>query len=222
MKDHLTFEQLCDMADGALDPSATDAAQQHLVSCEACAVQLRGLSQLEHAAASLPRSVAPPDELWSDIREQLASRRSGRRSKIAAWGMPQLAAAGLVVAVGSSALTALVMRSTRPESAVAPRVTAVAPAPVTALPERLASAEDRYTRNINLLQLTLAERRDSLAPSTVATVEHSLRIADSAIAEARAALARDPANSALAELFTSNYERKIDVLRRATELAPRT
>ena len=56
----------------------------------------------------------------------------------------------------------------------------------------------------------------------MATVEHSLRIADSAIAEARAALASDPANAALAALFNSNYERKIDVLRRATELAPRT
>ena len=68
----------------------------------------------------------------------------------------------------------------------------------------------------------LDERRDSLAPSTVATVERSLRIADSAIAEARAALERDPSNAVLAALFTSNYERKIDVLRRATELAPRT
>ena len=69
---------------------------------------------------------------------------------------------------------------------------------------------------------TLDERRDSLAPSTVATVERSLRIADSAIAEARSALEQDPANRVLGELFVSNYERKIDLLRRATELAPRT
>ena len=65
-------------------------------------------------------------------------------------------------------------------------------------------------------------RGDSLAPSTVATVERSLRIADSAIAEARSALEQDPANRVLGELFVSNYERKIDLLRRATELAPRT
>jgi hypothetical protein len=56
----------------------------------------------------------------------------------------------------------------------------------------------------------------------VETVERSLHVADAAIAEARDALARDPANGLLAEIFASNYERKIDLLRRATELAPRT
>ena len=90
------------------------------------------------------------------------------------------------------------------------------------LPARLASAEQGYLRSTMALRRTLDERRDSLAPSTVATVERSLRIADSAIAEARAALERDPSNAVLAALFASNYERKIDVLRRATELAPRT
>jgi RecA/RadA recombinase len=72
------------------------------------------------------------------------------------------------------------------------------------------------------LRRALNERRDSLSVSTVATVEQSLRVADSAIAEAREALQRDPANGVLAEIFASNYERKIDLLRRATELAPRT
>jgi hypothetical protein len=79
-----------------------------------------------------------------------------------------------------------------------------------------------YTRSIEALRRTLDERRDSLAPSTIATVERSARIADSAIAEARAALERDPANRVLEELLHSNYERKVDLLQRAAELAPRT
>ena len=108
----------------------------------------------------------------------------------------------------------------------APATVAVTPrdtAPVTQrLPAHLAVAERGYERSVDALWRTLDERRDSLAPSTVATVERSLRIADSAIAEARSALEQDPSNRVLAELFVSNYERKIDVLRRATELAPRT
>jgi hypothetical protein len=68
----------------------------------------------------------------------------------------------------------------------------------------------------------LHQRRASPAPSTVVVVERSLRIADSAIAEAREALARDPANRALAEIFASNHERKIELLERASELARRT
>ena len=128
----------------------------------------------------------------------------------------------MVIAVGSSALTALVIRGAQTGTQSSDPIVSSTISVPTALPARLAFTENGYTRSINALQLALAERRDSLAPSTVATVEHSLRIADSAIAEARAALARDPANAALAALFNSNYERKIDVLRRATELAPRT
>jgi hypothetical protein len=35
-------------------------------------------------------------------------------------------------------------------------------------------------------------------------------------------LAQDPANRALADIFASNHERKIDLLERASELARRT
>ena len=222
MTDHLTFEQLCDLADGALDAGAAAVVRQHLTSCDECAAQLRALSELGHAAASLPLSVSPPGDLWVDIRGQLAPRAIAGRRRITSWRLPQLAAAAVVIAVGSSALTALVIRGAQPHTQTRDRIVSSTISVPTALPARLESAENGYTRSINALQLVLADRRDSLAPSTVATVEHSLRIADSAIAEARAALASDPANAALAALFNSNYERKIDVLRRATELAPRT
>jgi hypothetical protein len=138
--------------------------------------------------------------------------------------MSQLAAAAVVIAVASSSLTAVVLRERRAEVATTEPSVALpsAPSSEAALPARYVSAEKGYTRSVETLQRVLDERRDSLAPSTIATVERSLRIADSAIAEARDALARDPANRALAALFASNYERKIDLLRRATELAPRT
>ena len=216
MTDHLTFEQLCDLADGALDAGAAAVARQHLTSCDECAAQLRALSELEHAAASLPLTVSAP-AAFSLRRPAIVGRR-----RVTSWRLPQLAAAAVVIAVGSSALTALVIRGAQPHTQTSDRIVSPTISVPTALPARLASAENGYTRSIDALQRALAERRDSLAPSTVATVEHSLRIADSAIAEARAALASDPANAALAALFNSNYERKIDVLRRATELAPRT
>jgi hypothetical protein len=178
--------------------------------------------RLDELTAALPREVAPPPELWTAIRAELAERSSNARR----WDRWRLAAAGLLIAASSSLLTVVALRSREHTRAVA-----VAP-PASAsraavnvepqLPARLASAEQGYLRSTEALRHKLDERRDSLAPSTVATVERSLRIADSAIAEARSALERDPSNTVLAALFTSNYERKIDVLRRATELAPRT
>lgn len=177
---------------------------------------------LDQLSAELPRAIAPPADLWNDIRAELAPRQAVA-PRLMNFRMRQLIAAGLVVAAASSAITVLALRGRTAEqgSAVA---TTDAPPPVqaAALPVTLANAESGYARSVESLERTLAERRDSLAPSTVATVERSLRVADSAIAEARAALAQDPANRALAALFASNYERKIDLLRRATELQPRT
>ena len=181
--------------------------------------------RLDELTAALPHEIAPPPELWSSIRAELAPR-SARVWWASGW---RLAAAGLVIAVGSSLATIAVLRTREraPMVATAPAATATAPAAGRAtgapeLPAQLVSTEQNYVRSVEALRRKLDERRDSLAPSTVATVERSLRIADSAIAEARAALERDPSNAMLAALFASNYERKIDVLRRAAELAPRT
>jgi hypothetical protein len=178
--------------------------------------------KLDELTAALPREIAPPPELWTAIRAELAERSSHARR----WDRWRLAAAGLLIAASSSLLTVVALRARDHARAVAvaPAARASSPAAIEKprLPARLANAEQGYLRSAEALRRTLDERRDSLAPSTVATVERSLRIADSAIAEARVALERDPSNAVLAALFTSNYERKIDVLRRATELAPRT
>ena len=178
--------------------------------------------RLDELTAALPREIAPPSEVWTAIRAELAERSSDARR----WDRWRVAAAALLIAASSSLLTIVAVRGREHARGVAVAPPAASSSSATqvdsGLPARLASAEQGYLRSTEALRRTLDERRDSLAPSTVATVERSLRIADSAIAEARAALERDPSNAVLAGLFTSNYERKIDVLRRATELAPRT
>jgi hypothetical protein len=183
--------------------------------------------RLDELTSALPREIAPPPELWSAIRAELAPR-SSREWR---WGNWRLAAAALLIAASSSLLTVVALKARERARDVATVHVASAPSSSSssvatkvgsALPAKLISTEQGYLRSAEALRRALDERRDSLAPSTVATVERSLRIADSAIAEARAALERDPSNAVLAALFTSNYERKLDVLRRATELAPRT
>jgi hypothetical protein len=178
--------------------------------------------RLDELTAALPREIAPPPDLWPAIRAELAPRSARTARWSAGW---RLAAAGLVVAASSSILTLFAVQAR--DGAPGPTAVAVDTTPppasaTTRLPAHLVVAERGYARSIDALWRTLDERRDSLAPSTVATVERSLRIADSAIAEARSALEQDPANRVLADLLVSNYERKIDLLRRASELAPRT
>jgi len=224
MTEHLAFDQMSELADGALSPSVESATRTHLRACESCASRFAAITALRVSTANLPREIAVPDDLWPAIHGAISQRRGPAWS----WSGRQLAAAGIAIAVLSSAITGLTLlgrgapgdtdaaNGTAPVTATA--VTAADAAPAE-LPARLAMAESRYAANASALQRTLNERRGSLSPATIAIVERSLRVSDSAIAEARGALARDPGNRALAALFASNYERKIDLLRRATELA---
>ena len=228
MTDHLSFDQLCDIADaasvrvGAAAP-AVASVRAHLKSCPECLSRLASIVTLATKTAALPRAIAPPVDLWGEIRQQITSKAAIGRRRTALWSVRQLAAAAALVAVASSALTALMLNGRRTESSTPNAIASRAPqARVAVLPAQLAVTEHGYTQSVNALERTLNERRALLAPSTIAIVERSLRVADSAIAEARDALALDPANRALAALFASNYERKIDLLRRATELAPRS
>lgn len=210
---HLTFEQLSDRADGNAPEDRSGDAAGHLAECAECRAQVERLKRLAETARTLPESIAPPVDLWNDVRVSLAPRavvQTGRSQQVR-----MLLAASIVTAIASSLLTATFLSHRDKPPVVAERLPSE-------LPAQLASTESGYARSAAMLERTLAERRDSLAPSTVATVERSLRVADSAIAEAREALAHDPGNQALAFIYSSNYERKLDLLRRATELAPRT
>lgn len=221
MTDHISFDALCDLVDHTMEPHVDAAARWHVERCAECASLLSDISSLRATAAALPRDVAPPVGLWNDILADIALPTSPVAKGTGIWNPRWLAAAG-IIAIASSGLTALVLRNNTHSVPVASNTALPVPPAVEILPARLASEEQHFTESVDVLQRTLSERRRSLAPSTIATVEHSLRIADSAIAEARTALARDPANKDLAKLFASNYERKIDLLRRASELAPRT
>lgn len=221
MTDHLSFDILCDLADGVL--ASDHAARAHVAGCRECAEQLASLAVLSSGAAALPREIAPPAELWSSIRGQLTPRAGVAAPARRAPQWSRFAAAAVLLVVASSGITALLMRGGRSEPVTqATPLATQPPRATTGLPAELASTERDYVRRSAELQLALNLRRDSLAPSTVVIVERSLRIADSAIAEAREALARDPANRALAEIFASNHERKIELLERASELARRT
>jgi hypothetical protein len=156
------------------------------------------------------------------------------------------AAAAVVLMVGSSLVTAKLMQQ-RPVGPVAtlPPAEARAPGQGTAAVEgtRPASpgarqaagtaaandgqmtalaafrpAEREYQQAVDDLARVLETRRASLAPETVATLEHNLAIIDAAIAESRAALVNDPNSRELTDMLSSTYDAKVQLLRRAVQL----
>ena len=215
MIQHLDDQVLSDLVDDALDAKLRADADAHLASCDACFSRFQRMRGLVAQATGLPTTMpAPPDE-WRRIRVRIG--HDARGVSASPWWTRRtvLLAAGLALVIASSAVTALIVGRERdvvvqPE---APR------APVDAVMPRLAALEQEYASVTNDLERELSARKHTLAPETIAAVERSLRTIDAAIAEARAALARDPASETLARLLVAGHDQKIELLRHATRLA---
>ena len=212
---HLSFEQLNDFVDGRLSPASRHELETHLARCARCARDRDRLEALLVQSRALPAEVTPPPELWSAVHREIVAAASSRMPR--AW---LLAAAALLLIAVSSAVTALLVR--RPQVvAVRHGETATAVAALR-LPVAVRSVDADYQAVIRELDESLAERRGQLSPETIAKVEANLRVVDQAIGEARRALAADPANRDLVDLLASSYERKLELLRQASELLPAT
>jgi hypothetical protein len=217
--DHATFEQLSDLAGGDLAPGVAAAVERHVAQCTACRADLGRLRAILDGAAALPTTMEPPIDGWGMLRGRLrrASPSAARRgTRMREWGLR--AAAAIVLVAGSSALTVLALRTRPPERVAAgPRDHAIP-----AVPAAVRAVERSYAGVLDELTVTLRGQRGALAPATIATLERTLRIIDEAIAEATAALAADPGNDALLDVLSANYEQKVQLLRRASELPART
>jgi hypothetical protein len=114
----------------------------------------------------------------------------------------------------------------RPETvASAKRTSAAATAPaarlVSAQPATDA-ADPVFASEITKLRRIVRDRRSQLDPKTVAVLEQSIAVIDSAIAQSRAALIKDPASGFLATQLNHSLEKKVELLRTAALLPSRT
>jgi hypothetical protein len=204
------------------------------------------LRKLRDDVAALPRSIEPPADAWTNIRSAIEAEQKpdigapggedppavtgSKRSYLASrvwWQRPSfLAAAALLLVAGSSAVTAVALRSSRDQNASVgtSQVAGRSPEPTASSggPASLAQftvVESDYLRAVNDLTATLDSEHGSLSPETIAKLRESLKIIDAAILEARNALAADPANRTLIRMLSTSYEQKVDLLKRTTEMA---
>jgi len=86
----------------------------------------------------------------------------------------------------------------------------------------LADAEPVYDSEIAKLRRIVTQRHSQLDPATIAVLEQSMAVIDSAIAQSRSALARDPASGFLATQLNHSLEKKVELLRTAASLPAHT
>jgi len=213
-------ERLDDWVDGQLAAAAAAEVEAHLSSCPLCQERERRLRQVLAHAASLPRSVTPPRDLWPGIARRVERERSWSWAS-GGWSPWALAAAATVV-VGLAA----VLWSGRPPAAVR-RVEIPAATPearLAALPTVvsdpvLAAAEREYEDAANALLEALQKRRAEVQPEALAAVRENLEVIDRALAEVRQALVNNPSNPELNRMLVATHRKKVDVLRRVVKLS---
>lgn len=214
--------------------AACAACAEALVELRAIAdeaAQLPPLTPSRDLWAGIESRIATPVTRLDAVRASV--RRAPRRP----WQFAL--AAGALIAVSAGTTYLITTRSSATGSqpvsvatSVAPRSDsqpAVAPAsatgqqtapePVSPSNVSLASRKKNvsvtrvYDREIAMLDSIVHTRRGSLDPKTVQIIEQNLKIIDSAIAESRAALARDPKSPLLTNRLDNVLGSKVELLR---------
>jgi hypothetical protein len=223
---HLSEAERQCAADGTLGDDDRAVVSRHLAQCDECTADV---ARLRAFIASVQERIAAPgdlDELWPSIRARI------EEGKVIALEAPRDAAAAstrraprvrghwslLAGAVAAAAIAILAITIDRP-----PRHTAASagqpPTPAGTLQggdQAIVPASDSaraYEQQISALLEELELRRSMLQPQTAATVDHDLRLIDSAIVELQEALKHDPDNAALRQLLAASYRQKRDLLR---------
>jgi predicted anti-sigma-YlaC factor YlaD len=216
-------DRLDEWVDGTLSDAERRDVEVHLATCPACRREEERLRELLTHAAALPRSVAPPRDLWPGIADRIGRRRDWAWPRLTAW-TPALAAAALVVV----ALGAMFFGRPAP----APVHTVVIPSPgvppsdslraqpaSVALDPGLVAMENDYQAAANTLLEALLERKDELEPETLASVQRNLAVIDEALAEVHRALEMDPNRPELGRKLVSTHRKRVEVLRQLVKLS---
>ena len=192
--------KLGEYVDGTLAARDRASVEAHLAECAGCRDAVADLRGLVAGARQLPPSITPPRDLWPVIGRRIGQRATWNVQRVS-WRGALAAAAVLVIALGVYRLLPPSTTHDRPAG------------------QGWAAVQADFDRATNEFGLILAAERERLQPETVALLERNLAVIDTAIAESRAALARDPANAELRRFFAVASRQKVELLRWAARVA---
>jgi len=236
MKMHTEWtDKLSDYLDDELEAAERAAVDAHLRECADCSAVLNDLRRVIARAQAAAAAARPPQtDLWTGVAGRIDRNRQPRRVSLT---LTQLAAAAALVAAVSAGVAWQFAPSLGSSESAPGEVAQAFPgspergsregsrpeAGIAAGPDGVAIigvslADDQYDAAVADLERALNQGRGKLDKATIAVVEQNLQTIDQAIAQAREALASDPANSYLSGHLVDARRRKLDLLRRATAL----
>lgn len=208
-----------------LDPRERQFMQQHRSACATCAALVHDLELLVMTAAELP-GITPSRDLWHGIADRIETPVTtlpvrplanvtpiARRSVSVRW----FAVAATVLVAVSSAVTWRVASSRRAEQTVASADRAADSANrATVVP--VVNADVVYEEQIVALRTIVDQRFRELDSVTVKELKRNLAIIDKAIADSKAALAKDPNSQIVSGSLDRALANKVALMRRVALL----
>ncbi len=192
------------------------------------------LRAIVRAAAELP-ALSPSRDLWTGIAARIEAPVVALPTRGAHPGEPVIEtpsvhvvapparlpwrrlaiAASLLVAATAGVTYAIVTHHAAAELA-ASGDSATVVAPLASVPVEATStmtAEQTFDHEIGAMRTIIDQRRKDLDPVTISVLQKNLKLIDAAIAESRAALAKDPASAFLMDRLMHAYDTKLQLLR---------
>lgn len=216
MMEHILDDRLHDLIDGLLPDEEAREVRGHLECCGECREQHEMLALLVSDLGDLPREAVPARDLWDGIHSRIDGKDAdviefpgadtAPRGRVSmSW--TQLAAAAVVLAFVSGGTVWMAIGTPATGGPIASP--SVGPAAV------VQTATTRYDEAIIELEQLVEAGKSVLAPETLRTLEESLAIIETAIADARDALAEDPNSQLANRILANNQQAKLRVLQRA-------
>jgi len=200
--------------DDRLSTPDLETVRAHLVECSVCREEIGAVSDLRDRARRLSHSVEPPHDLWPQIaarisREKVVRPRFGRQSLVAA--------ASVVLLVGSVVTAYLVGRNQAHLAASTPPEVSVGPSQILLASFQELGVHD-YVATRNELLEALEARRGDLSPETLEMLKTNLEIIDEAMGKIAEALGENPDSELLMKQLAAAYRRQMNLLERAVRL----
>ena len=213
-------ERLSEYLDHELSPAERSELESHLKTCAVCREILEELRGVVAGAGRL-EDREPDVDLWPGVREAIGSRKvvelDSRRqpARRFSFSLPQLVAAAATLVLLSGGAAWFLSQPDPGQGSVA---SIEMPTPVEAQPVSF-DRKGRADSAITELERILQEESGRLDTATVRILTQNLALIDRAIGQARKALESDPSNPYLNDHLARTMRKKIEVLRRAADLA---
>ena len=195
-----------DRMDGLLDPGSARKLDLHIAGCGPCREEFAMLARVLEEAHELPAGIEPGRDLWPDIRARI---------ELAPAVVPFAPRAGhllrnvfALAAMAAMVFGLLTLRQVPP---------AIVP-PVAELTE-MQKIEADYRKAKDELLAVLREQQDGLPPDTLAAVEESLGVIESAVHDLQTALNTAPGDSRLERMLAATYRNEVSLLEQTVRLA---